>query len=124
MSRDSLEIEFRTYYDGAVYVETVATRDQLINSGFAAQYMFNQLGDKNTRSGPTEYGDSFTLERRGYGRYKLLLRHRPDAQNPYGMANIDPYETDISAILKQAQFGRFTPFLKSKSLTSKGWGAS
>ena len=101
MSLDSLKIDLSTsLYGQFIYAKTVATRAQLVNNGFAADYMFDQLGDKNTRSGPTEYGDNFTLERRVHGRYKLLLTLSNEAQQPYGMGKVDPYKTDISGVLE------------------------
>ena len=83
------------------WVGTTGTRDELINSKLCADYMFDQLGEKNARSGPTEYGDRFTLQRRSNQRYQITLWLRPKARKPHGMASVDIYQTDISALLKQ-----------------------
>ena len=104
----SLDIKFsQSLYGDAVYVDTVGTRDELIESNLAADYMFDQLGDGNTRKGSTEYGDRFNLERRANGLFNLSLSLRTEAKHPYGMGKIDPYETDITDILNQIKEGVF-----------------
>ena len=59
-SDNSLRIKRRAY-DWATVDEAVGTRNELISSKLCAAYMFDQLGEKNARSGPTEYGDRFAL---------------------------------------------------------------
>ena len=77
----------------------VGTRAELLECGVAADYMFEQLAEQGQRSGPTEYGDSFKLQRLGSGTFELNVYFHEDAKKPYGMSKIDPYDTDISDIL-------------------------
>lgn len=85
-----LGFNFQSFDGERGYIETVGTRDQLVNSGFAADYMFEQLGEKNKRSGPTEFGDRFDLMRRAYNSYDLRFILGNEARVPYGMGHIDP----------------------------------
>ena len=77
------------------------TRAELIESGLAAEYMFDMLGDKNTKGARTEYGDIYSIGRCWHGRYSLKLELLPEPKNPHGMGYIDPYDTDISGILER-----------------------
>lgn len=99
-SDNPLGIKVRAY-DYATMATAVGTRNELISSKLCADYMFDQLGEKNARSGPTEYGDRFTLERRSNQQYQITLWLKPKARKPHGMASVDIYQTDISALLKQ-----------------------
>lgn len=102
---DYLDIEAEAHDWGAT-AEAIGTRDELISKGLCADYMFDQLGEKKKRTGPTEYGDRFTLERRANERYKIELRLGNEAKIPYGMrSTADPYQTDISDILEQISGG-------------------
>ena len=99
-SDNSLRIKVRAY-DWGTMAEAIGTREELINSGLCADYMFDQLGDKNARSGPTEYGDRFRLTRRANQRYKITLCLSPKTKKPHGMASVDISKIDISGILKK-----------------------
>ena len=101
---DFLDVKAEAQYWGT-NVEATGPREELIDRGLCADYMFDQLGDKNARSGPTEYGDKFTLTRRANQQYKIVLWLYPRARHPYGMASTDPYQTDISDILEQISGG-------------------
>lgn len=82
-------------------VELRGTRDELLESGVAECYMFDQLGSNQTRSGPTEYGDSFTLRRMANGRFNLAIHFRDTASIPYGMMSFDLDSIDIGPILRR-----------------------
>lgn len=86
---------------GRTLVWAKGTRAELIESGLAADYMFEMLGDKNTKGARTEYGDMYSLARRKGNRFQLLLELLPEPKNPRGMGHIDPYDTDISDILSR-----------------------
>lgn len=103
-SDNSLRIEVRAY-DWGTMAEAIGTREELINSGLCADYMFDQLGEKNARSGPTEYGDRFKLTRRANQRYKITLCLYPKAKKPHGMASVDISKIDTSDILKKISGG-------------------
>lgn len=90
---------------GDVGLELVGTRAELIACGVADDYMFEQLGEQGQRSGPTEYGDKFRLQRLGKDRFELRVYLNEVAENPYGMSKIDPYDTDISDIMARVQAG-------------------
>ena len=78
------------------------TRDGLLDSDAAAGYMFDQLGDnKKSRTGPTDCGDKFYLERNNNGRFRLLIWTFDCPQQPFGLSKVDPYKTDISKILER-----------------------
>lgn len=92
-----LSVEF-TNYGNLVRFQT-ATRDQLIEVGFAKPYMFEQMGNQKTRRGATENGDTFWLQRTAAGfRLELWLCHEP--QKPFGSGKRSPETTDISGILE------------------------
>ena len=86
----------------AVIVEAIGTRNQLIEAGLAADYMFDRLGDNPGRAGSTEYGDRYRIERRTlrYEHFKLRLEIKEEPRNPHGLSHVDPYKTEISSILK------------------------
>ncbi len=97
-----MKLEIIKYrYGGPVIVKTIGTREQLIQSGLAADYMFGQLGNQNSRKGPTEYGDRFRLDRRAKSKFSFSLRLLPTAEIPIRMATADPYTTDIGHILER-----------------------
>lgn len=83
------------------HVDCIGSKDDLIACGVAGEYMFDQLGDQNSRQGSTEYGDNFHLIRRSQQRYKLTLwmEHKP--RQPWGIGNIKYSDTDISDILEK-----------------------
>ena len=81
------------------------SRDELIRNGLAAHYMFEQMGEQNSRVGPTEHGDKFKLVRKSGDRFVLQLRLFRVAENSFQMRAIDPYQTDISDILARVQSG-------------------
>ena len=88
-------------YDRFDMVRYSGSRADLLATGAAAEYMFDQLGDNSgSRSGPTEFGDKFTLHRRKND-FDLLIWTFDRPQQPFGMAKVDPYDTDISEILAQ-----------------------
>ena len=76
-------------------------RNELIRNGWAADYMFEQMGEKNTRTGPTEHGDQFHLARKSGGRFAFNLWLFNEAKNSFAMRAVDPYDTDISDILER-----------------------
>ena len=80
-------------------------RSELIRNGSAADYMFEQMGEQNSRVGGTEYGDQFDLVRKSGDRFKLKLRLFREAVNPFRLRAVDPYQTDISKILASVQVG-------------------
>lgn len=83
---------------GTIVEFQTATRDQLIEAGFANPYMFEQMGSQKTRRGPTENGDTFKLQRRTKGfQLDLWLRHEPT--KPFGSGVRSLETTDISEIL-------------------------
>ena len=86
---------------GNTGLQLMGTRAELIRCGVAHDYMFEQLGKHGQRSGPTEYGDNFRLQRLTKDSFKLTVYLSNTARNPYGMSKVDPYETDISDILER-----------------------
>ena len=87
--------------DNRTVIWAYGTRDKLIESGLAADYMFEVLGDRASKGARTEYGDLYKLGRLKNNRFSLYLSLLPVPKNPHGMAHIDPYDTDISDILSR-----------------------
>ena len=63
-------------------IEVRGTREELLECGVAMPYMFDQLGEMLERSGPTEFGDRFTLRRMAKGRYKLTIKNSEEPRTP------------------------------------------
>ena len=97
--RNGIRLSVERFHTGIAVRFHTATRERLIDAGFAAPYMFEQMGDRKTRHGTTEYGDVFNLQRRATGfSLELLLYDEP--RKPHGSGKRSPENTDISGILE------------------------
>lgn len=97
----TVEIEWNKYPWGYAMYFPPLPRTGLISNGLAADYMFEQMGEQNSRVGPTEHGDKFRLVRKSCDRFVLTLYLYREAKNTFQMRAVDPYQTDISDILER-----------------------
>ncbi len=101
----TVEVKWNKYPWGNSIAFPPLPRNGLIRNGLAADYMFEQMGEQNSRVGPTEYGDQFNLVRKSGDRFVLKLRLYREAKNTFVMRSVDPYQTDISDILALVRAG-------------------
>ncbi len=78
----------------------VGTRPELVDSGVIGEYAFDGLGKSGSRSACDEFGNKYKLEKKGKARFELRFQIRSEPAKPYGMAKADPYQTDITEILR------------------------
>ena len=84
----------------------VGTRSELVDSGVIGDYAFDGLGKSGSRSACDEFGNKYRLRKKWKTRFELRFQIRSEPVKPYGMAKVDPYETDIAEIYDRIGFSK------------------